>query len=52
MKHLIMYAKVARARVVKFVEINGYLVEGLFKGFDETWGARNVLCRRDRMKIV
>jgi len=47
-----MYAEKARARVVKFAEINNYLVEALFKGFDETWGVKNVLCRRDRMKIV
>ena len=45
MKHLNMYAKVALARMVKFVEINVYSAKALLKGFDETWGARNVLCK-------
>lgn len=41
MKHLIwddlvMYAKVAWIRMVKFAEINVYLSEALLKGFDET----------------
>jgi hypothetical protein len=38
-----MYAKVAWARVVKYVEVSAYLVEALLKGFDQTWGARNAL---------
>ena len=57
MKHLIwdgliIYAKVAWARVARFVEISVYLTKALLKGFDKTWGARNVLCRRDIMNIM
>ena len=47
-----MCAKVAWARVVKYVEICAYLVKALLKGLDQTLGARNVLCKRDRMKVT
>jgi hypothetical protein len=40
------------ARVVKFAEISVYLAEALLKDFDETWGARIAICRRDRMNIM
>ena len=33
-----MCAKVAWARVVKYVEICACLVEALLKGLDQTWG--------------
>lgn len=33
---LIMYAKMAWARVVKLVEISIYLAEALLKGFDDS----------------
>lgn len=46
-----MYTKVAWARVVGFVEVSVYPTEALLKGFDETWSARNVLGRWDKMKI-
>lgn len=49
---LIMYAKVTWARVVKLVKNNAYSNEALLKGFDQIWGARNVLCRWDRMKVT
>ena len=57
MKHLIwddltMYAKVAWARVAKFVEINTYLAKALSKSSMKLGGARNVLSRQDRMKIM
>jgi hypothetical protein len=53
-KHLIpndlrMYANVAWDNVVKYVKVNASLVEALFKGFDETWGAKNVLCRHEQI---
>ena len=47
-----MYAKVAWVRVVKFVKINSYFAEALLKGFDQTWGAMNFLCRRVKLKIT
>ena len=43
---LIMYAKVAWERVVKFI-VSSYSTEALLKGFTQTWGARNVLCRTE-----
>ena len=36
---IIMYIKVAWAKVVKFVEISIYLVKALLKGFDNTVGS-------------
>lgn len=44
-KHVIwnelnLYTKVAWVRVVKLIDISIYLVEGLLKGFDETWDPR------------
>jgi hypothetical protein len=35
---LIMYAKMAWARVITFVKISAYSVEALLKGFIQTWG--------------
>ena len=49
---LIMYAKVACVRVVKFTKVSAYSTKALLKGFDQTWGDRNVLYRQNRMKIV
>lgn len=48
---LIMYAKVAWARLVKYINISVYSTEGLLKEFNDTWGMRNVMCKRDRMVI-
>ena len=55
MKHLIwdnlsMHAEVVWARVVKLVEISIYSAKAL-KGYDHSWGARNVLCKQSKMKI-
>ena len=36
--------------MVKYVKANACLVEAIFKGFDETRGAKNVLCRHDKFK--
>jgi hypothetical protein len=49
---LIIYAKVGWERLIKYVMINTYSSKALFTSFDETWGARNVLCGRDQMKIT
>lgn len=49
---LTMHGKMTWARVVKLVDISVYSVEGLFKKFDETWGTRNVLWRRDAMRTT
>lgn len=46
--NLIMYAKVAWARVVKFVKISIYLAKALLKGFDQSWGVRHIHCRKMR----
>jgi len=50
MKHLvwddlIMYAKVAWEWVAKFVEIMSYQAEATLKGFNQTFEAKNVLCK-------
>ena len=37
---------------VKYVEINANLAESLFKGFDKTWGARNVHCGHYNLRIT
>lgn len=47
-----MYAKVAWERVVRFIKISAYLAKALLKGFNQTWEARNILCRRDKLKIT
>ena len=47
-----MYAKVAWERVAKFIKINAYRAEALLKGLDQTWGDKNVVRRRDRMKSM
>lgn len=56
MKHFIWddsyVPNVAWDRVAKFVKIKAYIAEALLKGFNQTWGDENSLCRRDRMKIM
>ena len=47
-----MYAKVAWEQVVKFVRISTYFAEALLKGFDQTLGDRNILCRGDKLKTT
>ena len=46
---LIVYTKVAWARVVKLIEISIYSTE-LLKGIDDSWGARNVLCKQNQVQ--
>ena len=48
---LIMYAKATWEQVVKQVKISIFSAEAMLQGYDQTWSVRNVLCRRDNMKI-
>ena len=48
---LIMYAKAALKRVIKLIKISGFSAMALLEGFDKTWGARNILCRRNNLQI-
>jgi hypothetical protein len=48
---LILYAKVAWERVLKHIKISAFSALALLQGFDNTWGARNVLCRRHNLHI-
>ena len=47
-----MYAKAAWTKVVKVVKISTYSCEALLKGFDQTWGYRNIRCRWDQKENV
>ena len=48
--NLISYAKVAWAKVVKYVKVSTYPTKALLKGFNQTWDNRHVLCRHDKLK--
>ena len=48
---LILYAKTAWKRVVTQVKISSFSKEAMLRGFDKTWGARSVLCRRQDMQV-
>ena len=48
---LILYAKSAWERVLKQIKISKFLMVGLLQSFDQTWGARNVLCRRHNLHV-
>ena len=49
---LVLYTTVAWESAVKFAIVSAFLAEGLFQGFDETWGVRNALCRFDNLIIA
>lgn len=49
---LMMHAKLTRARVLEFIEISPFSTVALLEGFDKTWGARGVLCRRDNLEVI
>ena len=49
---LIVYAKVAWERVIKQIKISSYSAKAMLQGFDQTWGPRNVLCRRNNLHIA
>jgi hypothetical protein len=48
---LILYAKTTWERVLKNIKISAFSAMALLQGFDKTWGARNVLCRRHNLYI-
>ena len=43
---LIIYAKMAWSRVLELIKISSFSAAALLQGFDKSWGARNVLCKR------
>ena len=47
----IVYAIAAWNRVKEQIKINKLSVVALLQGFDKTWGAKNVLCKRYSMHI-
>ena len=47
----ILYANVTWERFLKHIKTSAFSVLGLLQGFDNTWGARNVLCRRHNLHI-
>ena len=49
---LITYAKAAWEQVIKHIKISSFSATAMIQGFDQTWGARNVLCRRNNLHIV
>ena len=48
---LIMYAKAAWNWVIKQIKLSSFFAMALLEGFAKTWGARNVLCRRNNLHI-
>ena len=49
---LITYAKVAWEQVINQTKISSFSFMAMLQGFDQTWGARNVLCRRNTLHIA
>ena len=49
---LINYAQVAWERVIKQIKINSFSTVAMLQGFDQMWGARNALCRRNDLHVV
>lgn len=47
----IMYAQMAWARDIKYVNISPFLTKVILKGFDQTCGAKGVLCCKDNLVI-
>ena len=48
---LIIYAKAAWKRVLEHIKTSNFLVAATTQGFDKTWGARSVLCRRHNLHM-
>ena len=48
---LLMYAHMAWQRVLKLIKISRFSALALLQIFDRTWGARQVLCRKNRLAI-
>ena len=49
---MIVYAKGAWEHVIKQIKICRLSAMTMLQGFDQTWGARNVLCRRNNLHIA
>lgn len=47
----IMYAQMAWARVIKYVNISPFLTKVILKGFDQTCEAKGALCCKDNLVI-
>ena len=48
---LIIYAKAAWNSVVEQIWISMFSVTTMLQGFDNTWGARSILCKRHNLHI-
>ena len=48
---LIIYAKAAWNRMLETIKINSFPTVAMIQGFDKTWGARAVLCRRRNLHM-
>ena len=48
---LIIYTKAVWKRVLEQIKISNFTVVTMLQGFDRTWGARGVLCRRRNLHI-
>ena len=50
-EEFIYYAITAWERVKMLIKTSRFSALGILQGFDKTWGARGVLCRRNGMSI-
>ena len=48
---LFMYAKAVWDQVIKQIKLSSFSAVAMLQGFDRTWGARNVLCKRQNLHI-
>ena len=48
---LLMYAHTAWQRVLKLIKVSRFSAMAILQGFDSTWGARQILCRRHLLTI-
>ena len=48
---LLVYGKAAWNRVLETIKINKFSMVAMIQGFDQTWGARAVLCRRRNLRV-
>jgi hypothetical protein len=48
---LIMYAKAAWKPVIQQIKISSFSAMAMLQGFEKTWGARNILGRRNNLHI-
>ena len=49
---LIIYTKATWERVIKHIKISSFSAVAMLQGSDQTWGARNVLCRKNNLHIT